>query len=441
MVKHSGKKTVKLQHHQMWKPLITICLCLIITMPSQAANIVAKVDRNPVTQDETFHLTYEADSDVDGKPDFSAIYKNFEILNSSQSTNMRMINGNYSLKKSWDLTLISNKPGVYTIPSIPFGKDYSPSLQVTVNKTASRSGSANKPASSTNTEPDIFVEVESSTKSAYVESEIIFIARLVRNLEISQGSFSELETDDPDAIIVNLGNYPQYEITRGGKRYVVNEVRYAIYPQHSGTLRIKPLLFQARINSSNSRTLFDQFFQAGKVKRIRTIEMEINIEPKPAAVKTKNWLPLKDLTIEEEWSADIENINVGDPITRTLTLSAKGFTGEQLPDLTFDDLENLKQYPDQSVTENNNTMDGIHSKKQIKVAMIPTRAGTYTLPAIDIPWWNTKTDKIEVASIPETTITATGVAAGIANNNITANDTVITTADNPPMELILHVTE
>ena len=67
---------------------------------AQAANITVKVDRNPVHMDESFHLTYDADSNV-SDPDFSVLNNDFDILNSSQSTNMRMINGNWSLQKSW----------------------------------------------------------------------------------------------------------------------------------------------------------------------------------------------------------------------------------------------------------------------------------------------------------------------------------------------------
>ncbi len=73
----------------------------------------------------------KADSNVDD-PDFSALTQNFDILNSSQSTNMRSINGNWSLKKSWDLALISKAAGIFTIPPIPFGNDMSPSLRITV---------------------------------------------------------------------------------------------------------------------------------------------------------------------------------------------------------------------------------------------------------------------------------------------------------------------
>ncbi|MEY3881599.1 MAG: hypothetical protein RIQ94_2395, partial [Pseudomonadota bacterium] len=46
---------------------------------------------------------------------------------------------------------------------------------------------------------------------------------------------------------------------------------------------------------------------------------------------------------------------------------------------------------------------------------IPSKTGDYQLPAIKIPWFNTKTNKMETATIPETTIT---VAAGASTPTV-----------------------
>ena len=81
-----------------WTTLFQLIALLILSGPVLAtANITARLDRNPVSLDESFHLVYEADSDVDD-PDFSVLDHDFEILSSSQSTNMRSINGSWSLK-------------------------------------------------------------------------------------------------------------------------------------------------------------------------------------------------------------------------------------------------------------------------------------------------------------------------------------------------------
>jgi hypothetical protein len=55
--------------------------------------------------------------------------------------------------------------------------------------------------------------------------------------------------------------------------------------------------------------------------------------------------------------------------------------------------------------------DGVIAFREEKIALIPSKAGRYTLPAIEVPWFNTKNQKMEIARIPETTLTA-GTGAG-----------------------------
>ncbi|MGD8934170.1 MAG: BatD family protein [Gammaproteobacteria bacterium] len=369
-----------------------------------AANITARLSHNPVSLDESFHLIYEADSSVDDDPDFSALAKDFEILSSSQSTNMRSVNGSWSLKKSWDLVLISKQAGVFTIPSIPFGKDASPAVRVTVKPSASNN------MQGTSGQSAYFIEVTTDRKTAWVQSEIIYTIRFFTSIQINRPTLSEPETSDPDAIIEKLGQVTNYQKLINGMPYSVSELRFAVYPQHSGTLTFKPVMFEGRVPNGRSNSLFDQFMQSGTLKRMRSKSVSVKVKPRPANIAADDWLPAEKLTVEQDWSEDITQLRTGEPVTRTLTIKAEGLTAEQLSDPELPDINGIKQYPDKAVTDNQYKRDGITGTRQIKVAMIPTQAGRYVIPQISIPWWNTRTGKQEYAQLPETVIAATGIA-------------------------------
>jgi len=370
-----------------------------------AANITARLSHNPVSLDESFHLIYEADSSVDGEPDFSILTKDFEILSSSQSTNMRSVNGSWSLKKSWDLALISKQAGVFTIPSVLFGKDLSPAVRITVKPSTSNN------MQGTSGQDAFFIEVATDRKTAWVQSEIIYTIRFFTSININRPTLSEPETSDQDAIIEQLGQVANYQKLVNGMTYSVSELRFAVYPQHSGTLTFKPIVFEGRIPGRRSTSLFDQFMQPGTIKRMRSKSVSVNIKPKPASIAASEWLPAENLSIEEEWSEDITQLRTGEPVTRTLTIKAEGLTAEQLNDVKFAEVTGVKQYPDKAVTENQHKRDGITGTKQIKVAMIPAQAGEFIIPEISIPWWNTRTGKQDYARLPETVIEATGMAS------------------------------
>lgn len=373
----------------------------------QAANITVSTSRNPVTLDDSFHLIYEADSSVDDDPDFSPIYQDFDVLSSSQSTNMRAINGNWSLKKSWDLTLIAKHSGRFTIAPVAFGKDISPAIQITVTSgTSPNSAAPNAPAAIA---AEIFLESSIDKQTGWLQSQFIYSVRLLRTVSIASASITEPKISDADAIIEKISE-DNFQTTRNGIRYEVFERRYAIFPQKSGSLKIQPVTFEGRINTAQPRSIFDQFRMSGQLKRLRSEAVSVTVKAVPDNINLQDWLPAEELILIEEWSDDISNIKAGDPVTRTITIAASGLTAVQLPVLEFDEIDGLKQYPDKPVTENRTESDGITGIKQIKIALIPTTAGDYRLPEIKLAWWNTKTNTAETAIIAEQVITASGFA-------------------------------
>ena len=390
--------------------LLTALACLTFNAAALAANITVSTSRNPVALDDSFHLIYEADSSVDDDPDFSPIYKNFDVLSSSQSTNMRSVNGDWSLKKTWDLAVIAKDIGTFTIPPIRFGKDLSPAIQIKISNSSSPNSLAPKGQGQATVPASIFLESSVDTKTAWVQSQFIYTIRLLRTVSIANASLSEPVTSDPDAIIEKVSE-DNYQTTRNGIQYEVFERRYAIFPQKSGALKIDPLTFEGRVNATQPRTIFDQFRMSGQLKRLRSKAVEIQVKANPASINLQDWFPASNFQLIEEWSEDIQNLKVGEPVTRTITIAAEGLTGVQLPDLKFDDIDGLKQYPDNSVIENRPGSEGITGLKQIKVALIPASAGTYLLPEIKLPWWNTKTNKEELATIPQAVLTITGQAS------------------------------
>ena len=163
-------------HKSIVMPLSFVLLLITVftASVSQATNITVTTSHNPVTLNGSFHLVYEADSDVDDEPDFSPIYQYFDVLNSGQSTNMRFINGDYSLKKSWDLAVIAKKAGKFTIPPIAFGKDISPAIQITVGDNTSSNNVS--PNNHSTIAAEIFLESELDKKQGWVQS--VFLTHL-----------------------------------------------------------------------------------------------------------------------------------------------------------------------------------------------------------------------------------------------------------------------
>jgi hypothetical protein len=393
---------------------LLILLLSLLSQSAGAAQITVTVDRNPVNIDESFQILFSSDESPDGIPDFSILERDFTILNQSQSSNSSWINGKSSKTIQWTLNVIARHAGNITIPAVEFGRDVSDPLTIEVTK-----ADDNKAA---NTREDIFLEVEATPLKPYLQSQVLYTLRLYRKVDIAQAQLTEPEL--ADAVVAKLDDDRNYMTQVKGVGYSVTERKYVIFPQKSGSMTIKPLVLTAEV-VVNSRHSFNGFFNSTQTKRVVSKQITLDVKPAPASFTGSHWLSAEQLEVRQEWSGDFEQMKVGEPLTRTLTIQAKAATVSSLPELSAKTDDNLKAYPDQPVLKEQKTGNGIIALREEKIALIPSKAGSYTLPAIEIPWFNTQTNKMEVASIPETMI---NVLAG-AETPTTSPDT-----DNKPQQ-------
>lgn len=407
---------------------------MLISVGVQAAKIEVSVDRNPVALNDSFQLTFAATSSPDDDPDFSPLQQDFEILNQQKSNQSSWINGKSTKSIKWLLTVMAKRSGNITVPAINFGDDHSSPLTIMVQKSTSLQNTKTQ---------DIFLDVEVSPKQAYVQAQVLYTVRFYQRVQIAQATLSEPEIDN--AIIETLEGDKTYNTQIKGVNYRVTERNYAIFPQQSGVITIPPLVLSAQliINDPNSRT--NSFFNMPntQTKRVTSKAITLNVLPSPNSFTGQHWLPAKKFQLQQSWSNKNLKVNVGEPLTRTITMIASGVTASQLPDLQLQQADpQLKIYPDQAINNDQKQSNGIMAVREQKAAFIPSSPGVFELPAIEIPWFNTLTNKMEVATLPAVTITAIGQqitanqsSVNDINNNATllniAEDNVITTTENP----------
>jgi len=361
-----------------------------------AAEIRVSVDRNPVRLNESFNLIFSATESPDDDPDFSMLGDQFEILNQSQSSNISVINGSYSKEITWTLSVMAKHAGRLVIPSIPFGDDMSAPASVRVLASAAPQSGHGE---------EIFLEVSAEPEDPYVQAQVIYTMQLFRRVDFAQASLSEPVL--AEGVVEKLGEDSNYTTERDGVFYSVTQRKYAIFPQKSGPATIESLVMTADILTTGRRGFFNR--QMTRTKRIVSKPIELNVKPVPAGFTGIHWLPAEELHLSESWSQEPPSVKVGEPITHTLTLLAKGVQLSQLPELPSvridaKDERFIKQYPDQPVLQDKKNNDGIVSFREQKMALIASKSGDFNVHGIEMAWWNTKTDRMEVARLADSVI-------------------------------------
>jgi hypothetical protein len=376
---------------QLIKHLTTVVvgLALLFSQYTLALTIVtASVDKNPVTIKESLVLTIIADDDVNANAlDTSILLDNFIVGRTSVSTQTSMINFKTSRTTRWSTVLVARKTGKINIPSFSIENNQTTPIEITVLAADDNNGVKQQ---------DIFITNEISSNNIYVQQSLTLTVKLHFSTELKRGNLSE-----PTLIganIAQIGKDQESEQLINGKRFRVIARTYAINPQESGEFNLLSPRFSGEIMMQSTRR--SNFINYAETKPVSVVGDDITLTVRPIPVAYQGqWLPTEILTLHQEWQPDLNNFKVGEPITRSITLTVAGLSKEQLPKLVVDVPRGLKVYPDQAELHSSLNKDRLVSQQVQSFAIVASRAGTYELPAITIPWFNTVTNKIEQAQL------------------------------------------
>ena len=372
-----------------------VLLALLLFNQCINAAVVATVDRTEIAVNESLNLRYESSGEEKRTPDFSPINNDFDIIGQNKETSLSIINGQASQKTIYNLSLTAKRTGKLLIPEINFANGTSASIAVNVKQSIDRKS-----------DKSIIFDVSVDKSSAYVQEQIIIKVKLARAVQAQQESISDLNFSHQDIIVEPLSNdYQRYDAMLNGRRHIVYERNYAVYPQKAGELILSPLSYNAVIpDKQQSRGSFfdDPFFNRSSGRRIRESSSQIilNVKEKPAEFIGKTWLPAKQVIVKAELSGDTDNIKVGDSITRIITIQAQQQLASILPEIKTINLENARSYPDQDDTQQQANSSGISSQRIERTAIVPTQSGELVFPEQSIEWWDTETQQKQIAIIP-----------------------------------------
>ena len=398
---------------------VMVILLLLVGSWVQAAQISVKTDHSPVAVDETFQLIFTVDGEPDGSPDFSPLEQDFEVLGTSQSRNISIVNGKASRTTRYLVNVLPRRSGELTVPSVSFGKDVSPVLKLrvqdaTTGKTpAAASGEA------------VFMEVDVDQNKPWVQQQVILTVRIFSRIQWKEASLSDPQFRGGEVLVQKLGEDRRHEKQRDGQSWQVIERRYALFPQKSGELSMDPLSLNLRIPAGRKKQrspfgsfndpFFDDFFSSRSYrnKMVRSKPLSLDVRPIPPAFHGKRWLVARDLQLQESWSDAPEDLKTGEPVARTLAIVADGVTLGQLPELALPQIQGLRIYPDDPVNKEQATDKGILSTSSRKFAIIPTHPGDYQLPAVELKWWNSVTGREQTARLAPRTLKVTGAVQNV----------------------------
>jgi hypothetical protein len=345
-------------------------------------------------------LTVHGTQDID-PPALPAI-DGFDVRYVGPSTQVSVVNGEYSSAKAFTYTLFPLKTGKFTIPGFKVeinATEYrTDPLEVTVVSSAPAAGTDKAQDGDEGGSPQQEIDLASRVRllllvpkaRCYMNEKLPLLIKLyVQDLPLQDITMPQL-----NVLGISLGEYAQprqYQEVVEGLKFQVVEFQTSITPTRSGKIILGPASVEGNIlYRSNERKnpfgrglMDDSFFQGfftSYQKRPMTVSsrpvelevLEIPREGKPADFS--GGVGRFDLRVE----TGPAEVKVGDPVTLKISISGDGdFKAVKLPEFGAD---GFKAYPPQ--------VKGDDQRKLIEQVIIPTRADITGVPSISFSYFD-----------------------------------------------------
>ncbi|QLG93407.1 BatD family protein [Pseudomonas yamanorum] len=181
-----------------------------------------------------------------------------------------------------------------------------------------------------------------------------------------------------------------------GQTFYGMRYRYRITPDVAQSFNVPALTISAQPG------------QASAPLKAQTVPLSFQATRPPGFAAGEVVLVAQGLRLTQAITPSATPLNVGDSLTRTLTLQADNTPGLSLPAPLQAEVKGLRRYP-QSPTISNlddgrgNISGGQRIDRQVYRV---EHVGHYQLPAIRVKWWDSRSHRLQVAQLPAVSLQA-----------------------------------
>ncbi|MBO7124311.1 MAG: protein BatD, partial [Bacteroidales bacterium] len=274
---------------------------------------------------------------------------------------------------------------------------------------------------------DVFARVFVNKSTAYIGEPILATIKLYTNKDIT--GINDHSLPDFNGFFKRVLEQPQKleykeESINGQQYYSILFQRVVIYPQKDGKLTITPFKVDCNVVTGYTSGGFWGFSQR-KIDR-RVIEskpISITVKPFPAGKSANFTGAVGNFSISAK--TDVTTIPANEAFSLIVIVKGEGnFSLLTKPNITFP--QDFEVY-DPKVTDNfSTTTTGDKGSKTFEYVILPRREGNFTIPSIEMQYFNAETKSYKTISTDEIQITVT---KGTNNGGVVSNYTQTTKED------------
>jgi hypothetical protein len=364
---------------------------------AQAAEFNASVDRKELLLQEHVVLTLSlVNSDtrlraegISPNVDLSVLTKDFDIGTPHVENRYNIYRGQGRSTSALSVDLFPRRAGRLTIPA--FTIDGLSTAPITIVAHPLPAGSL----------PEIFSKAGVSSQNVWQRQQVVAWLDVYHRIELKTASIGEYIETEPMAIeLMEHQDLPQSERkeTVGGVAYGVTRIAWALFPKQSGTLTVHlPDVWAVTADGRKLRLPHQQ--QRVEVKALPAeVSADIAVGTPILTQTTPN--PAPTVNNISTWTVTVRGPFSRFALPDTLPLAA-------MPD-------HIKVYSDHGQRNTETVTSGLTSVVSYTLSALPQDGGTFQLPPLRIPYFDTARGAMAVSELPGARFTVLGSAADTA---------------------------
>jgi hypothetical protein len=390
-------------------------LIILCTGVAHAVDLTATVDKSMLSLNDRIVLTVTITGLRDAPQPILPPLDSFSVADAGRSTRIQIVNNRTTMSTSYEYILTPLKTGTQVIGPITVnyqGQAYrTKPIDVEVVKDASVAGTGRVPvrvgAEKAKERKDtaargMFIELSTNTSDVFLHEQVVLIFRFYySNVRLGeQPSYEAPPTPGFVGRQLDKGQSRNYSQVIDGRLYQVSELRTALFPYQTGELSIGPaklegsLLVESARRTRRPDRFFDDFFSdpffggfSRKPFELVSNKVTVNVRPLPEEGAPGGEVSVGSYKLDVD--AKPREVNVGDPITLTMSVTGDGDLETVAPP-KVSNLMDFKSYEATSstqITERGNTVWGTKTFEQ---AIVPLSEKVQKIPQIVFPYFDPK---------------------------------------------------
>ncbi|HBO97171.1 MAG TPA: hypothetical protein DD648_03960 [Candidatus Omnitrophica bacterium] len=393
-----GKAMATVRYFRVFIVSVVWMTLACVNVGAQDVQFTAEVDQNTIALGTSAQLTLTVTGTQDVADIPAPSVDGLDIRYLGPSTQISIVNGRYSSRKSWMYSVMPLKTGRFTIPALSIhvnGRAYATeAVEIEVTDASGTTGVTSAPLSpGTNASLDdkIFLVLRLPKDKVYLNERLpVKVLLFMADLSVADVRFPEFKQAGVD--MDKFGQPRQYDQVINGKRYRIAEFDTDIYPTRAGEVTVGPVTLDCNlvVRSASARAPFgggmfdDDFFNTffdrheKRPLTLRSKTSDLTVLPLPEENKPADFAGAVG-QFDLDVSVGPAEVNVGDPVTVKMSLGGEGNIRAVQPP-AFTAADNFKVYDPQIKEES-----GI---KKLEQVLIPESEQVTGIPAVRFSYFD-----------------------------------------------------